>query len=61
MPPGILQGRVNELYYEFQRQLYLLAIQNRIYAALFYTHLLVKSTTCKVQRDDGGDDSGIQS
>ncbi|KAH9448326.1 hypothetical protein Pst134EB_022311 [Puccinia striiformis f. sp. tritici] len=59
--PAYFKAEVNELYYEFQRQLYLLAIQNRIYAALFYTHLLVKSTTCKVQRDDGGDDSGIQS
>ncbi|KAH9471099.1 hypothetical protein MJO28_003075 [Puccinia striiformis f. sp. tritici] len=37
--PAYLKAEVNELYYEFQRQLYLLAIKNRIYAALFYTHL----------------------
>ncbi|KAI9609833.1 hypothetical protein KEM48_002699 [Puccinia striiformis f. sp. tritici PST-130] len=37
--PAYLKAEVDELYYEFQRQLYLLAIKNRIYAALFYTHL----------------------
>ncbi|POW14465.1 hypothetical protein PSTT_02882, partial [Puccinia striiformis] len=39
-------------------ELYLVAIKNQIYAALFYTHLLVKSTACKVQQDDGGDNNG---
>ncbi|KAA1108199.1 hypothetical protein PGT21_003630 [Puccinia graminis f. sp. tritici] len=37
--PAYLKAEVDELYYEFQRQLYLLAIKNQIFASLFYTHL----------------------
>ncbi|KNF04423.1 hypothetical protein PSTG_02339 [Puccinia striiformis f. sp. tritici PST-78] len=37
--PAYLKAEVDELYYEFQRQLYPLAIKNQIYAVLFYTHL----------------------
>ncbi|KNE87969.1 hypothetical protein PSTG_18637 [Puccinia striiformis f. sp. tritici PST-78] len=34
-----LKAEVNERYYEFKRQLYRLAINNQIHAALFYMNL----------------------